>query len=131
MKQYIAILGLGTLFVAFSAFTPASDLDDIKNALKNGDAVALGKYLGDQVEIEIDGDVDYYNKEKAVARMKSFFASNTVSGFSQAHQGSTKDNSAQFLICHLNTKAGLYRVYLLMRVENNHFIIQEMNFSKE
>lgn len=131
MKQYIAILGLGILFVAFSAFTPASDLDDIKNALKNGDAVALGKYLGDQVEIEIDGDVDYYNKEKAVARMKSFFASNTVSGFSQAHQGSTKDNSAQFLICHLNTKAGLYRVYLLMRVENNHFIIQEMNFSKE
>lgn len=131
MKQYIAILGFGMAMIAFFAFAPASDLDGIKKALKSGDAVALGQYLGNNVEIEIDGEVDYYNKDKAVAKMKSFFSSNSVKGFSQAHEGSTKDNSAQFLICHLETKAGQYRVYLLMRVVNNHFSIQEMNFAKE
>jgi len=131
MKKYIAILGLGIAFLAFSAFTLAGGLDDIKKALKSGDAAALGKYMGNNVEIEIDGDVDYYDKEEAIAKMKSFFATNAVSKFSQAHQGSTKDNSAQFLICHLDTKGGEYRVYILMRVNGNNFTIQEMNFSKE
>ena len=131
MKKYIAIFGLGLIVASFLAFTPVNDLDDIKQALKSGDATALAPFMGNNVEIEIDGDVDYYNKEKAVAKLKSFFATNSVKGFSQAHQGSTKDNSAQFLICHLETKAGQYRVYLMMRVVNNHFSIQELNFSKE
>ncbi len=131
MKKHIAILGLGIAFLAFSAFTLTGGLDDIKKALKSGDAVALGRYMGNNVEIEIDGDVDYYSKADAIAKMKSFFAANQVASFSQAHQGSTKDNSAQFLICHLDTKAGSYRVYLLMKVNGNNFTIQEMNFSKE
>lgn len=131
MKKYIAILGFGIAFLAFSAFTLVGGLDDIKKALKSGDAVALGQFMGNNVEIEIDGDVDYYTKAEAIAKMKSFFAANSVSKFSQAHQGSTKDNSAQFLICHIDTKSGSYRVYLLMKVAGNSFTIQEMNFSKE
>ena len=131
MKKYIAILGFGIAFLAFSAFTLVGGLDDIKKALKSGDAVALGQFMGNNVEIEIDGDVDYYTKAEAIAKMKSFFAANRVSKFSQAHQGSTKDNSAQFLICHIDTKSGSYRVYLLMKVAGNSFTIQEMNFSKE
>ncbi len=131
MKKYIAVLSLSIFAFSFLAFTPVNDLDDIKKALKSGDASALTPFIGDNVEIEIDGDVDYYSKDKAIAKLKAFFATNKVSGFTQAHQGSTKDNSAQFLIGHLGSKAGKYRVYLLMRVKGDRFSIQEMNFSKE
>ena len=126
----MVILGFGFLFAA-AAFSQVGDLNEIKTALRNGNAAGLAKYVTGNVEIEIDGDVDYYSKEEAVSKLKAFFASSKVSGFSQAHQGSTKDNSAKFLICHLDTNAGQYRVYLLMKVSGKSVAIQEMNFSKE
>ncbi len=130
MKKLIAVLGFGFLFATL-AFNQAGDLEGIKAALKAGNATGLSKYIDGNVEIEIDGDVDYYEKGEAISKLKAFFASNKVKSFTQAHQGSTKDNSAKFLICHLSTASGAYRVYLLMKVSGKRYTLQEMNFSKE
>lgn len=130
MKNLSIFLVSGVLFMFF-AFSYANDLGAVKKALKAGDAASLGQYIGANIEIEIDGEVDYFSKEEAVKKLQVFFQKNKVVSFSEAHQGSTKDNSAQFLICHLDTTSGKYRVYLMMKTVQNRFLIQEMNFTKE
>gem|GEM_PF-1356324 len=131
MKRIPVIIGIALIGLMLSAFSWANGIDEIKRALQKGDVSLLSKYIGENVEIEIDGHADYYTKAEAIAKLKAFFAGNQVTGFTQAHQGSTKDSSAKFVIGHLMTQSGKYRVYLLTKIKNNRPVIRELNFSKE
>jgi hypothetical protein len=106
-------------------------LEAIAKALSAGDADALGKYLADNVAISIQDKEQTHNKARATETLRSFFGANKPKGFSQVHQGTSRENSDQYSIGNLNTASGNYRVYLYLKQAGNGLIIQEIRFDKE
>lgn len=104
-------------------FTPALfaqnfNINGISTAISKGDATALGQYFANSVEIAIADDEGTYSKAQAVQIVQKFFAGTSPSGFSQVHQGNSKDNGSKYCIGNLTTAKGTYRVYIYMTGEN-------------
>jgi len=130
MKNLLFLL----LFVPTVAFTNEQgnpSLEAIAKALSAGDADALGKYLADNVAISIQDKEQTYSKARATEALRTFFGANKPKGFSQVHQGTSRENSDQYSIGNLNTATGNYRVYLYLKQAGSGLIIQEIRFDKE
>lgn len=56
-------------------------------AFKRGSSQELSKYMGDKVNLVLQGRSTNVDKQKATAAMQEFFTENKVSGFNVNHQG--------------------------------------------
>lgn len=106
-------------------------LDAISVALSSGDADALSKFFGDNVEISISDEESVYPKAKATEIVRSFFANNKPKSFNQVHKGNSRENSDQYCIGNLAAANGNYRVYLYLKTVGTIVTIQEIRFDKE
>ena len=106
-------------------------LDAISTALSAGDADALSKFFGDNVEISISDDEQIYPKAKATEIVRGFFTNNKPKSFSQVHKGNSRENSDQYCIGNLAATNGNYRVYLYLKTTGAIVTIQEIRFDKE
>ncbi len=127
MKQLLFFL---LLVPVLGAWTQAG-IADISRALGSGQADQLGRYFDASVELSVLEAESVYNKGTAVAEVKKFFAQNPPKSFSQVHQGTSKGSDAQYLIGHLTTNNGVFRVYLYMKVVNGNYVIQELRFDEQ
>lgn len=119
------------LFIPMVFGTEPPNLGDIAKAIGNGDAMTLGQYFDETVEISILDQEDMYSKSQAVAKIKSFFDQVKPKSFSQVHQGASKGQDAQYSIGNLVASNGkTYRVYIYLKVSGNKSIIQEMRFDE-
>jgi len=107
------------------------NLDGINQALRNGNADALGTYFAPTVEIAIMDMEDRYSKADAIRVMKDFFAKNNPSGFSQVHQGESKGGNMHYAIGELQSTASSYRVYLLLQQSGGKYMIQQLRIDLE
>jgi len=130
MKNLLFLL-LFVPMVAFANKQGNPSLEAIAKALSAGDADALGKYLADNVAISIQDKEQNYSKARATEALRTFFGANKPKGFSQVHQGTSRENSDQYSIGNLNTATGNYRVYLYLKQAGSGLIIQEIRFDKE
>ena len=126
MKIFLFIVLLAPTF----SFADA-DLAAITRAISAGDADALGRFFDQTVEVAVMDEEDIYNKEQAIALLKTFFAKNPPKSFSQVHQGTSRGNDSQYCIGNLLTAASTFRVYIYMKVVDGRYIIQELRFDKE
>ena len=127
MKNLLFLLVLAPILTFGN---PLPNLEGITNAIKNGDAVALGQYFDSMVEIAILDDEDMYSKAEAIKKVKAFFAKVGPKSFSQVHQGTSKGRDAQYCIGNLTANTGVYRVYIYVKVTNNKEVIQELRIDK-
>jgi len=105
-------------------------LDAISRALSSGDADALSQYLADNVEVSILDKEQSCSKAKATGLIRAFFDANKPKGFSQVHQGTSRENSDQYCIGNLSSTTGTYRVYIYLKVGGGSTTIQEIRFDK-
>lgn len=119
------------LFFLFSPMLNASNVDSIVRAIGSGNVAALEQHLDQTVEIAILGQDGIYDKAGASAVLKNFFGKHAPKSFSQMHQGSSKGNDSGYFIGNLSTNAGVFRVYMFMRVDNGRHLIQELRIDKE
>lgn len=124
-----ALLFLIAFFPTFAWVQP--DLDGINQALRSGNADALGTYFGPSVEIAILDVEDRYSKTDAVRVMKDFFAKNRPSSFSPVHQGESKGGNMHYAIGELRSGASSYRVYLLLQESGSKYTIQQLRVDRE
>ena len=120
------------LFAPFALLADQSNptLEAISKALSNGDADALSQYLADNVEVSILDKEQSCSKAKATGLLRAFFDSNKPKGFSQVHQGTSRENSDQYCIGNLSATTGSYRVYIYLKVGAGTTTIQEIRFDK-
>lgn len=128
MKNLVFIFLLFVPMALFSAQTPG--LDAISAALSSGDAVALSRHFGDQVEIVIDGQGKTYTKGQATDVLRSFFAGNKPQGFTAMHKGQSRENSDLYCIGKMTAGAGNYRVSIYYKEGAGNVLIQQLRFDK-
>jgi hypothetical protein len=122
----IFTLTCAALFLAVSAFTPLSGLDDVIRALKTGNATELSKYVDDNIEISLPDKSDSYSKAQAVMILQDFFVNNGVKNFEVAHKGD--NGGSQFCIGTLQTRSGNYRTTVFMKTKNGRQLVKEIRF---
>ncbi len=119
-RFYITTILL-TLSICFYAFTNnIGDINGIASKIRSGDAAGIAAYFDGSIEMNILG-TDAYDKSTATSTIKTFFSSNSPSGFTVKHEG-TAPNGSQYVIGNLATSTGDYRAYIVVNGE----LIQEL-----
>ncbi len=105
-------------------------IDDVKNAIKTGSSKELTKFLNNNVDVTIDGNVESYGKTQAEFALRDFFKNNPPSSFTIVHQGSSK-GGLPYAIGQYLTNNDTYRVWMRIKQTDGRYLIHEISFIKE
>lgn len=123
-----------TLLILFAssvlAFGQGEIIEDVKNAIKTGSSKELTKFLNNNVDVTIDGNVESYSKTQAEFALKDFFKNNPPSSFTIVHQGSSK-GGLPYAIGQYLTNNETYRVWMRIKQTDGRYLIHEISFIKE
>jgi hypothetical protein len=126
MKSFISTLTIVLSLVMVSFTNQTSNLDSVIDALKDGKANELGKYLDENVEITLPDKSNSYSKAQAILILKDFFDNNEVKTFEVKHKGD--QNGGQFCVGTLQTKSGNYRTTIFMKTTSGKDFIKTLRF---
>ncbi len=121
MKRQIAVFSMGFLVCAFISI---SGLDEVIDALRNGNSAEIAKSFDNTVEITLPAKSNSYSKSQAELILRDFFNNNPVKGFEVIHKG--ENGGSQYCIGTLDTKNGPFRTTLFMKQKNNKLVLQEI-----
>ena len=107
MKKRV-LLGMASLLLSVSLLMAQEIPAGVITAFKRGSSQELSKYMGDKVNLVLQGSSANVDKKKATAMMQEFFTENKVSAFDVNHQG--KRDESSFVIGTLTTTKGKFRV---------------------
>lgn len=119
------------LLLAPSFDTGQPNLEGIAQAIRSGNAEALGAFFGSTVEISVMDKEDRYSKTDGVRVMREFFASSKPSNFNPVHQGVSKGGDLHYSIGEMRTAQGNYRVYMLLKDAPGKPVIQQLRIDRE
>jgi hypothetical protein len=128
MKR-LSFLLLGIGIVLLSSFTLLSEIDNVANAIKNGDAVQIARFFDDKVQLTMPDKSGSYDKIQAESVLKTFFSVNMVTGFVIIHKGG--NDGSEYCIGTLQTKNGTYRTTIFMKQKGNAEVLQELKFERQ
>ena len=123
MKQFLLT---GSAFLMLLSFTVSSGINDIINALKNGNAAEIARYFDNTVEITLPGKSNSYSKSQGELILSDFFSTNSVKSFSIIHQG--ENAGSQYCIGTLVTKTASFRTTIYMKQKGDKQTLQEIRF---
>lgn len=103
--------------------------DEIIQSLKAGDSKALSEYFNQNVEMVVLENDNVYSKAQAQQIVNKFFSNNTPESFNVIHQGGKE--GAQYVIGNLVTNKGSFRVYFLLKKNNNKDYIHQLRIEKQ
>jgi Domain of unknown function (DUF4783) len=126
MKSFISTLTIFLSLAMVSFNNQASNLDNVIDALKDGKASEIGKYLDENVEITLPDKSNNYSKAQAILILKDFFDNNEVKTFEVKHKGD--QNGGQFCVGTLQTKSGNYRTTIFMKTMSGKDFIKTLRF---
>jgi len=126
MKSFISTLTIFLSLAMVSFTNQASNLDNVIDALKDGKASEIGKYLDENVEITLPDKSNNYSKAQAILILKDFFDNNEVKTFEVKHKGD--QNGGQFCVGTLQTKSGNYRTTIFMETMSGKDFIKTLRF---
>ena len=126
MKSFISTLTIFLSLAMVSFTNQASNLDNVIDALKDGKASEIGKYLDENVEITLPDKSNNYSKAQAILILKDFFDNNEVKTFEVKHKGD--QNGGQFCVGTLQTKSGNYRTTIFMKTMSGKDFIKTLRF---
>jgi hypothetical protein len=127
MKKIVTLTCAALLFI-LPAFAQAKGLDDVINALRNGNAAELAKYVDNNIELSLPSKTDNYSRQQAVVILQDFFSNNGVKDFDVKHKGDNGGN--QFCIGTLVTRSGSYRTTFFLADKNGKLYVKEIRFQK-
>ncbi len=133
--KYILFTGLFAFFaITFShkALAQSGDeaLNSVKAAIKAGSAKDVARYFNSAVEVGLNGDKASYSQAQAEFVLRDFFSKNPGSGFEFMHQGSSNEGQ-KYAIGKFTTKAGSYRVFVVVKQFGGSYKIDTIDFAKE
>lgn len=129
-KVFTKIL-LTVLFTLSVTFAKAQALDDVISGVRTGNIAQISRYFDNIVVITIGNNQSTYSKAQGEQVLKDFFNKNTPRDFTLLQGGNAPGNNTnKFAIGTLNTNAGSYRVYALLKQKDGTYYLQEIRFEK-
>ncbi|HMG82415.1 MAG TPA: DUF4783 domain-containing protein [Ferruginibacter sp.] len=125
-RLYLLIVSI----VLLSSYTSLSEMDNVVNAIKSGNAAQIARSFDDRVQLTMPDKSNSYDKADAQAILKAFFSTNAVTSFVVIHQGSNDDGS-EYCIGTLQTKNATYRTTIFMKQKGSNKVLQELKFESQ
>lgn len=97
--------------------------------LKSGNAKALSDYFNQNVELVVLDNDNVYSKAQAQQIVGNFFSSYSPEQFTVIHQGGRQD--AKYVIGTLKTRNGQFRVYFLLKENEDRSYIHQLRIEKQ
>ena len=128
MAGIMIILALST--ISQNSFGQEAIFEPIKDVIKTGSAKEMGKFLYQNIEINIEGNVNTYSKAQAEFVFRDFFKKHPPTSFNIVHKGASKGGQ-QFAIGRYLSNADSYSVLMLVKDVGGSYLIHEISFVKE
>lgn len=129
-KLYTRILFTILLAFSMSATVQAQEpLQEVVQYIRGGNVTGLSKYLDKFVGININNNQASYSSSQAEIILKDFFSKNVVKEFKVA-QGGNSGTLSQYAIGDLQTSTGLFQLYVVIKMNQDKFLIKELRFEK-
>lgn len=131
MKK-LALLVYSFTFFFFTVHAQVSrpPMEDVVNAIKNNRIEDLSKYFDNIVPITINNSQTIYSRNQAEVVLKDFFEKNIPKDFLILDNGSP-NNTSKFIIGNLLTPSGTkYNVYILIKLKDSNYLLQEIRLNK-
>jgi hypothetical protein len=128
MKTLFLVAALTLSF--FYSSTAQTSIAALNKAMSDGDAVTIGGYFDQTVELTLLDKLNVLDKKAAITALNYFFVKNKPRAFNEVHQGASKGSASHYSIGDLATVPSTYRVYLYYKVVNEKPVIQEMRIEK-
>ena len=127
MNKFLFVLAttlvLSTVSLVF-AISGGNQQQDVIGKIKGGNAQELSTYFNKTIEIEIDGEENFYSKAQAELLMKDFFNKNKPTKFQVNHKGAKDSNG--FAIGTLTTDSKIFRVSIFLKADGNTSLIHQL-----
>ena len=127
MKKVAGILLFGLVSLGLQAQTVFGPM---KDAVKAGSAKDLVRFLNSSIDINLEGDVNTYNKAQAEFVLRDFFKKHAPTDFTIKHTGASK-GGLQFAIGEYQSGTDYYDVLMRVREVNKESLIHEISFVKK
>jgi hypothetical protein len=128
MKKIFHFCSWIILMIPVLSFAQTDKLPaDITLSLKAGNAAELAEHFHSNVELIILEEEDVYSKSQAEQIIRKFFSEHKPSGFRVIHEG----EKGRYAIGSLNTSKANYRVYILMKEQENRLLIHQLRIEEE
>lgn len=128
--SFLTITFLLGVNIGFSNPPQTDIVDNIVKAIKAMDADKLASYFSETVDLEAGESDGSYSKTQAEIIFRQFFKDHPLISFSLNHQGSSNDGSKYFIGTY-KTASVEYRVYVLMKLQEEKMRIQEIQFEED
>lgn len=99
----------------FEVADKPTQLDAVVEALSKGDAVAIGSFFDNTVELVLPGVDDILPKAQARQKLATFFKAHPAQAFARVHEGTSTGEDGAYVIGTLTTESGTFRVYVYGR----------------
>lgn len=132
MKKFYKRLLLITfcLFSVTVSVQAQEPLQEVVHYIRGGNVTGMAKYLDKIVTITISNNQASYSASQAEIILKDFFSKNAVKEFNVAQGGNT-GTSSQYAIGDLHTSTGDYQLYVVIKLNDDKFLIREMRFERQ
>jgi hypothetical protein len=133
IKKLIIVVGCVLMLNPLSSNgqNSRSPMEDMVNAIRTNRAEDMVKYFDSFVPITINNNQAMYSHNQAEVVLKDFFERNNPKDFVVMDNGSP-NNSSKFAIGAFTTPAGIkYNVYILMKLKDNSYMLQEIRLNKD
>ncbi len=131
VKRFLLVLGCLAMMNIVQAQTTRTPMEDMVNAIKNNRVTDMVRYFDSFVPITINNNQSIYSHNQAEVVLRDFFDKNNPKDFVILDNGSP-DNTSKFIIGDFTPPNGVkYNVYILMRMKDGRFILQEIRINKE
>ena len=127
MKKRV-LLGMASLLLSVSLLMAQEIPAGVITAFKRGRSQELSKYMGDKVNLVLQGSSANVDKKKATVMMQEFFTENKVNAFDVNHQG--KRDESSFVIGTLTTTKGKFRVNCFLKKVQTQYLIHQIRIDK-
>ncbi len=107
-----------------------SPVNEVFNALKEDRIQDIVKYFDHSLPININNIQSIYSSNQAEIVLKDFFQKNEPHDWLVAGTGSPNNNT-KYLICTFTGKTGKYGVYIMFKLKDNVYLLQEIRIYKE
>jgi hypothetical protein len=121
------------MFLCWSADAQGNraPIEEVVNAIRLNRVSDMVRYFDNFVPITINNNQSIYSHNQAELVLRDFFDKNNPRDFVVTDNGSPS-GAAKFVIGYFTTPSGVkYNVYILLKLKDNNFYLQEIRLNKE
>jgi hypothetical protein len=130
MRLKIFFAGLLFLLASLGLSAQTDVINQVKETIKAGSAKELSKFLNQNVDVTLEGNVQSYSKTQAEFVLRDFFKQHPPNEVNIIHQGSSRGGQP-FAILQYKSGTDVYRLFMKIKSIGNAQFLDDIRFTKE